>query len=148
MGTGRVGACMLLVMLACAAPPRPVTDLDTIAGARALDTSYRVKDRVTVPAREAREYVLPIGEYRPRHADEQGIFYASPNGLIERAGFSKRVVGGGLHVALGSERPYEHPTLYVDLGDGNLKKIPLPESVARRYGETLVFAVNGEELLP
>jgi hypothetical protein len=146
-GPSGARALLALLALACAAPPRPLTDADRIAGSRALDTSYRVKDRLTVPGR-AREYVLPIGEYRPRQADEEGIFYAAPNGLVERAGFSKRVVGGGLHVALGPGRPFEHPTLWVDRGGGRLEKVALPDSVARRYGETLVFAVDGEELLP
>jgi hypothetical protein len=71
MATARTGARALLALaaLACAAPPGPVTEADTVAGRPALDTSYRVKERVSVPARMAREYLLPIGEYRPRHAD-------------------------------------------------------------------------------
>lgn len=139
--------CLCLAALACAPSLRPLTDADAIAGARALDTSYRVKDRLTVPGPETREYLLPIGEYRPRHADDEGIFYASPGGVLERAGFSKRAVAGGIYVASGPGRPYERPLLYVELGD-DVAKLPLPPAVLRGYGKALVFAVDGEELLP
>jgi len=147
---GSRAAALLLCLagLACAATWRPLTDADTIAGARALDTSYRVKDRVTVPAPLAREYVLPVGEYRPAHADDEGVFYASPSGVIERAGFAKRVVPGGIYVAYGPGRPFESPLIYVDPDDGSVSKLPLPPSTLRGYGQTLAFAVNGEELIP
>jgi len=137
-----------LAALACAATWRPLTDADTIAGARALDTSYRVKDRVTVPAPLAKEYVLPIGEYRPAHADDEGIFYASPQGVIERAGFAKRVVPGGIYVAYGPGRPFETPLLYVEPEGSEVSKLPFPPSTLRGYGATLAFAVKGEELIP
>ncbi len=141
------GLLLCLAALACASALRPLTDADAIAGARALDTSYRVKDRVTVPGPETREYVLPVGEYRPRHADDEGIFYASASGVIERAGFSKRIVAGGIYVANAPGRPFEHPLLYVEL-DGDVAKLPLPQAVLRGYGSTLAFAVDGEELVP
>jgi hypothetical protein len=137
-----------IAALACAAGWRPLTDADAIAGARALDTSYRVKDRVTVPAPQAREYVLPVGEDRPKHADDEGIFYASPSGVIERAGFAKHVVPGGIYVADGPGRPFESPLLYVEPDDGGVSKLPLPASALRGYGATLAFAVKGEELIP
>ena len=136
-----------LAALACAPALRPLTDEDAIVGKRALDTSYRVKDRVTVPGPETREYVLPIGEYRPKQADEEGIFYASPGGVVERAGFSKRVVAGGIYVANAPGRPFERPLLYVEL-DGKVAKLPLPPSALRGYGKVLAFAVDGEELIP
>jgi len=136
-----------LAALACAPSLRPLTDEDAIAGKRALDTSYRVKDRVTVPGPETREYVLPIGEYRPKKADEEGIFYASPGGVVERAGFSKRVVAGGIYVANAPGRPFERPQLYVELDD-KVAKLPLPPSALRGYGTVLAFAVDGEELVP
>jgi hypothetical protein len=139
---------LCLAALACAAALRPLTDADSIAGARALDTSYRVKDRVTVPGPQAREYVLPVGEYRPKHADGEGIFYASPSGVIERAGFAKHVVPGGIYVADGPGRPFESPLLYVEPDDGGVSKLPLPASALRGYGATLAFAVKGEELIP
>jgi hypothetical protein len=137
-----------IAALACAAGWRPLTDADAIAGARALDTSYRVKDRVTVPAPQAREYVLPVGEYRPKHADDEGIFYASPSGVMERAGFAKRVVPGGIYVASGPSRSFESPLLYVEPDGGGVSKLPLPASALQGYGTTLAFAVKGEELVP
>jgi len=136
-----------LVALACAPALRPLTGEDAIAGKRALDTSYRVKDRVTVPGPE-REYLLPIGEYRPKQADEEGIFYASPGGVVERAGFSKRVVAGGIYVANAPGRPFEHPLLWVELDEDRIAKLPLPPAVLRGYGRVLAFAVDGEELVP
>jgi hypothetical protein len=141
-------AALALAALACAPALRPLADEDTVAGARALDTSYRVKDRVAVPGPNGREYVLPIGEYRPLHADAEGILYAAPLGVTERAGFSKRTVAGGLEVANEPGRPYERPSLWVDGGDGRIRKLPLPASAVGRYGDALVFAVDGEELVP
>ncbi len=137
-----------LAVLACASALRPLTDADSIAGARALDTSYRVKDRVTVPAPQAREYVLPVGEYRPKRSDGEGIFYASPGGVMERAGFAKRIVPGGIYVANGPGRSFESPLLYVEPDGGGVSKLPLPVSALRGYGTTLAFAVKGEELIP
>jgi hypothetical protein len=147
---GSLGAALLLALaaLACAAALRPVTGADRIAGVPALDTSYRVKDAVTVPARNAVDYLLPVGEYRPRHADDGGILYASPTGITERAGFSKRVVAGGIYVANAPGRPFERPSVYVERTDGSIARVALPESVLHRYGEALAFAVNGEELIP
>ena len=139
---------LCLVALACASPPRTLTGEDRIAGARALDTSYRVKEKVAVPARKALEYVLPVGEYRPRHADDEGIFYASPTGITERAGFSKRVVAGGVYVALAPDRAFQHPSVYVERSDGSVTRFAIPASVLRRYGDVLAFAVAGEELVP
>jgi hypothetical protein len=143
----RLGLLLCLAALACAPALRPLTDADAIAGKRALHTSYRVKERLAVPGPETREYLLPIGEYRPKHADETGIFYASPGGVVERAGFSKRVVPGGIYVANAPGRPFERPLLYVDL-DGRVSKLPLPPAALRGYGTILAFAVDGEELVP
>jgi hypothetical protein len=145
-GAGLAGLVLCVVALACASPPRPVTGEDRIAGAPALETSYRVKDQVIVSASSAVEYVLPVGEYRPRHADDEGIFYAAPTGLLERAGFSKRVVPGGIYVASGPGRPFEHPAVYVERSDGRVVRLPMPGSALRRYGAAFAFAVGGEEL--
>jgi hypothetical protein len=147
-GARGAGLLVCAVALACASPPRPVTGEDRIAGARALDTSYRVKDQVIVPAPDAVEYVLPVGEYRPRHADDEGIFYAAPTGLTERAGFSKRVVPGGIYVASAPGRPFEHPAVWVERSDGRVVRLAMPGSALRRFGAVLAFAVDGEELPP
>jgi hypothetical protein len=141
-------AVLACALLACAAALRPLTDEDVIAGARALDTSYRVKDRVTVPGPNGIEYVLPIGEYRPVHADADGILYAAPAGVTERAGFSRHPVPGGIHVANAPGRPFERPSLWAEGPGGRIRKLPLPASALGRYGDALVFAVDGEELLP
>ena len=138
-------AAPLLAALACAAGMRPLTGEDVVAGARAHDTSYRVKERVTVPGPHGREYVLPIGEYRPRGADDAGVLYASPTGVIERAGFSKRSVPGGVWVELGPGQPYQRPALWIERGRGGIERLPLPVSALSRYGDALVFAVGGEE---
>ena len=141
-------AAPLLAALACAAGLRPLSDADTIAGARALDTSYRVKDALSIAGPEGREYLLPVGEYRPRQADAEGILYASPTGVIERAGFSKRSVAGGVYVPIGPGRAFEHPSLWIDRGNGRIARLPLPAATLGRYGDALVFAVAGEEQAP
>lgn len=138
-------ASLLVAALACAAGMRPLGDEDLLAGVRAQDTSYRVKERVTAPAPHGREYVLPIGEYRPRGADGAGVLYASPTGVIERAGFAKRSVPGGVWVELGPGRPFERPALWLDRGSGRIERLPLPVSALSRYGDALVFAVDGQE---
>lgn len=141
-------AALACAALACAAGLRPLTDEDRIAGAHALDTSYRVKDRVTVPGPSGIEYVLPIGEYRPVHADADGILYAAPTGVTERAGFSRHPIPGGIHVATEPGRAFERPSLWVEATKGRIRKLPLPASVLGRYGDALAFAVDGEELIP
>lgn len=142
------GLLLALLALGCAAPPRPLTDADRIAGARALDTSFRVKDRVTMPGPYGAEYVLPIGEYRPARIDEEGIFYAAPQGILERAGFSKRLVAGGIFVPNTAVRPWDHPMIYVDRDDGRTAKIPITPSFASGDRGVLRFAVDGEEQEP
>ena len=137
----------LVVALGCAAGVRPLTPEDTIAGARALDTSYRVKDSLVVAGPQGREYLLPVGEYRPKEADARGELYAAPMGVTERAGFSKRSVPGGIWVANTPGRPFEHPSLWIDRGRGRIERLPLPASALGRYGDALVFAVDGEEQL-
>jgi len=139
---------LALLALACAAPPRPLADADRIAGARALDTSFRVKDRVTMPGPHGAEYALPIGEYRPTRIDEQGVFYAAPQGILERAGFSKRMVAGGIFVPNAPARPWERSLLYVDRDDGKTAMIPIEPSLLARPGGALRFAVKGEEQEP
>jgi hypothetical protein len=139
---------LLLVALGCASGLRPLTDEDVIAGARALDTTYRVKDLVRVVGPEGSEYVLPVGEYRPSQIDAAGVLYASPKGVMERAGFSKHAVPGGVYVENTPGRPYVRPSLWVERGRGKLVRIPLPASALSRYGDALVFAVDGKEQAP
>jgi hypothetical protein len=67
--------------------------------------------------------------------------------VLERAGFSKRAVAGGIYIANAPGRPYERPLLYVEL-DGEVAKLPLPPAALRGYGRVLAFAVDGEELVP
>lgn len=141
----RAIAALLVATLACAWGARPLTDEDTIAGIRALDTSFRVKDPIAVPGPAGREYTLPVGEYRPSHADAQGVLYASPMGVLERAGFSKRTIPGGIHVAELPGNPWERPSLWIERTRGRIEKLPLPANALDRYGDALVFAVDGEE---
>jgi len=140
--------CLALLLLACAAPLRPLTAEDTIAGFHALDTSYRVKDQLTVVGPGGSEYILLVGEYRPKHADAAGILYASPKGVLERAGFSKHALPGGVYVENSPGRPYLRPSLWVERRRGKLTRLPLPASALSRYGDALVFAVDGEEQQP
>jgi len=138
------GLALALVALACATPPRPLVDADQIAGARALDTSFRVKDRVAVPGPHGAEYTLPIGEYRPGHIDAEGVYYAAPQGLHERAGFAKRTVAGGVFVPLAGPQPWEHASIYIDRDDGRTLRVPIPPDLLDGPG-ALRFAVKGEE---
>ena len=131
-------------LLACAGSVRPLSAEDVLAGVPAQDTSYRVKDRVVAPAPNGREYVLPIGEYRPTGADETGVLYAAPSGVIEKAGFSKRSVPGGIWVELSPGGP-RRPALWVERSGGRIERLPLPVSALSRYGDALVVAVGGEE---
>jgi hypothetical protein len=142
---GQLGIAALLLALACAVGLRPLTDEDTIAGVRALDTSYRVKDLVRVVAPTGRQYILPVGEYRPRSADATGVLYEAPTGVIEIAGFSKHPLPGGVYVANGPGRPFENPSLWIERGRGRITRLPLPAAALSRYGDALVFAVDGEE---
>jgi hypothetical protein len=145
---GKAVIAALLLGLACAAGLRPLTDEDTIAGVRALDTSYRVKDLLRVVAPAGWQYVLPVGEYRPRNADATGILYEAPTGVMEIAGFSKHPVPGGVYVANAPGRPYESPSVWIEQRRGKIKLFPLPAAALSRYGDALVFAVNGEEQSP
>jgi len=138
----------LALALACAAAPRPLADADSLAGMRALDASYRVKDVFVVRAPGQVEYVLPIGEYRPVLVDDEGVYFAAPSGILERAGFSKRSVGGGLFAASGSEAALARPLLYVERPNGRLAKLALPPAVLGAWGDDLCFALEGREVVP
>ena len=140
--------CALGLALACAAGIRPLGDEDALAGFRVLDTSYRVKELVRAPGPQGREYVLPIGEYRPRGADDAGVLYAAPTGVVERAGFAKRSLPGGIWLELGPGATFRRPALWIELGRGRIERLPLPVSALSRYGDALVFAVGGEEQAP
>jgi hypothetical protein len=137
-----------LLALACATGGHPLTDSDRIAGARALDTSFRVKDRVAIPGPHGSEYLLPIGEYRPSSVDGDGIYYAAPQGVLEHAGFAKRAVPGGIFVPSGPGSPWEHALLYVLREDGRPMKIAIPAVDLDRPDGALRFAVKGEEQGP
>ena len=119
-----------------------------MAGERALDTSYRVKNRFVVIAPAKIEYLLPVGEYRAVLADDAGVYYAAPSGIVEQAGFSKRSVNGGLYAAWGSEAALAPPQLYVERPDGRLAKLPLPAAALHAWGKDLSFAVKGREYEP
>lgn len=142
------GFGLAALALACAAPPRPLADADTIAGKRALDATYRVKERFVVRTPAQVEYVLPVGEYRPVLVDDEGVYFAAPAGILERAGFSKRTVAGGLFAAAGSEAALARPLLYVERPNGNLAKLALPADVLRAWGDDLCFALKGREVVP
>lgn len=142
-------ACLLsLLAFGCTTPARPIVDADRIGGARALDTTFRVKDRVAVPGPHGAEYVLPIGEYRPARIDERGLYYASAQGILERAGFAKRTVGGGIFVPSATATPWERAFVYVDRDDGRLAMIPIPAALLGHPDGPLRFAVKGEEQGP
>src|SRR5215468_2036576 len=139
----RVALALALLALGCAAAARPLVDADRIAGARALDTSFRVKDRVALTGAHGAEYLLPIGEYRPALIDAGGVYYASPQGILERTGFAKRTVAGGIFVPSGAADPWERAQVYVDREDGRMLKIAI-----ERADGALRFAVKGEEQEP
>jgi hypothetical protein len=142
------GLGLAALALACAAPPRPLVEADSLGGVRALDASYRVKDRFSVRTSAQVEYLLPVGEYRPVLVDDEGVYFAAPSGILERAGFSKRSVAGGLFAASGSEAAIARPMLYVERPNGNLAKLPLPAAVLGAWGDGLSFAVKGREVVP
>lgn len=144
----RMGLLLAPLALGCAARARPLVDADRIAGARALDTTFRVKDLVALPGPHGAEYVLPIGEYRPARIDEQGIYYAAPQGVEERAGFAKLKLAGGVFLPSAPAEPWEHASLYVDRDDGRTIWIPIPPSQLDQTHGALRFAVKGEEQGP
>jgi len=111
----------------------------------AIDTAFRVKQAVVIPAPLSQEYVLLPGEYLPRYVDGHGVYYASPEGVLQRSSKGERKLAGGIHMASQPDRYFSYPSLYVDFGDGNLAKLPMPDSVrSTTYGSHVVFLYKGQ----
>lgn len=127
---------------------RPLAPTDRLGETPASATSVLVKQAIVVPVPfSSKEYVLPAGEYMPMYADGHGIFYASPNGVVQRDGNSERVFLGGIHFPSGPGHYYSFPSLYIDLPVFGISKLSLPEDVRQStYGSHVVFLVNGESI--
>jgi hypothetical protein len=133
--------------IGCAGPARPLADSDLIGCSPAIETTVRVKRAFSIDSLlMAHTYVLPEGEYLPAKIDRHGIFYASPRGIIEQSSKSEQRVGGGIYMPV-SGGFYSFPSLYVDMGDGHLSKVALPEEVVRGQGQIVVFTRNGLEVV-
>jgi hypothetical protein len=111
----------------------------------AIDTAFRVKQAIVVPAPLSQEYVLPVGDYMPRFVDRHGVYYASPNGVVRRSSSGEKTFEGGIHMASQPGRYFTFPSLYVDFDGVGIRKLPLPEDVAREsYGSHVVFLYRGQ----
>jgi hypothetical protein len=145
MNTLRRSLLPALAALACAGSPHPVSDADRIGDVSAVHTSFLVKQDIVVPVSLSPDYVLPPGEYLPQYADQHGIFYASPSGVIQRSDEGDRLYPGGIHFPSQPDRYYTFPSLYVDLPVLGITKYPLPASVRRStWGSHVVFLLDGE----
>jgi hypothetical protein len=137
----------VLSAVGCAGWARPIRETDVIGSGPAVETTFRVKERLAVAVPFGRVFILPPGEYRPTHIDRHGVFYASPTGVTERQGDSERQIMGGIHQPTEVGTYYSFPSLFVDLGDGSYSKYPLPAEVIRGYGRLFVFTRNGQEVI-
>lgn len=72
-----------------------------------------------------RSHTVPAGRFRPELEDDEGIYFASPDGIrvTEPAPRGMRTLPGGVYVA------HEHPRAFEYLGDaaGVSARQPLPE---------------------
>jgi hypothetical protein len=137
----------LVPLLGCAGSPKPVTPFDRMGDGLAIDTAFRVKQAIVVPSPPSQEYVLPVGDYLPRYVDRHGVYYASPTGVVQRSGESKKTREGGIHMASQPGRYYSYPSLYVDFGGRGIHKLPFPEEVRRgSYGSHIVFLYKGQPI--
>jgi hypothetical protein len=141
----QIGGLVLATLLGCAGSPKPVTRFDRMGDGLAIDTAFRVKQPIVVPAPPSHEYVLPVGDYLPRYVDRHGVYYASPTGVVQRSGSGESKREGGIHMASQPGRYYSYPSLYVDFGGGGIHKLPFPEEVRRgSYGSHIVFLYKGQ----
>ena len=136
---------LLALVLGCAGSPKPVTPFDRMGDGLAIDTAFRVKQAIIVPAPLSQEYALPVGEYLPRYVDRHGVYYASPAGVLRRSGDGEKRFEGGIHMPSQPDRYFSYPSLYVDFGDKDIHKLPLPDDVRRgSYGSHVVFLYKGQ----
>jgi len=134
---------LALAAMSCAGSVRPVRDTDRMTGGLVVETGYLVRQPVAVQAPFGITYTLPEGEYVPTHVDDHGIFYASPTGVLETNGETERNRAGGIHSPREPGQYYSYPSLYVDRGDGDFSKLPLPDEVLQLYGDVIVFTHLG-----
>lgn len=140
--------CVGLVA-ACAGSVHPVSPTDLIGGGPpASRVTVRVKQALEVSAPFSVVYVLPVGEYRPVYADDHGVYFASPSGVVERASGKAQTLPGGLHLPNAGGRYYSFPSMYIEVSKGKPETLPLPEELLTSYGENVVFAVDGVEQRP
>ncbi len=140
-------ALVLPVVIGCAGSIHPISYEDRLGNVPAIDSSIIVKKEILVPGPFSQDYLLPVGEYRPTHADSHGIFYASPNGVVERTREGEKLYDGGIHFPSQPGRYYTYPSLYLDRPALGFAKLPFPEEVRKdTYGTHIVFMLNGEPI--
>ncbi len=136
-------------MLTACGSVRPVAPADLVGGGpSATRVTVRVTKPIDVGAPFSTVYVLPIGEYRPVLADDKGVYFASPTGVVERSGDEEKTLPGGLHLPNAHVRYYSFASFYVEFSPGDPTKLPLDDETRARYGDSVVFTVDGKEMRP
>jgi hypothetical protein len=135
----------MLAIIACSPGIHAIKPSDILGGGPAIETTLLVK-RECILSISGRQYVLPVGEYRPIQADSHGIFYAAPNGVVEKKGTSERMRQGGIHFPNTAGKYYSFLSMWVSLWEGDISKLRLPNECCKPYGSTVSLTRNGKEL--
>ena len=138
----------------CAVPPaaRPLTPKDMVFGTLpAVETTLRVKVACSVPSVDGWSHVLPVGDYRPRSADTEGIFYQAPSAVNYQRGEKTLPLTGGVHLPFDA-RPGSTLSLWVAMYDPGSRKIApqtrarLPDKCWQPYGAAMALVHKGVEV--
>jgi hypothetical protein len=117
----------------------------------AVETTLRVKVACSVPSVEGWSHVLPVGDYRPRSADSQGIFYEAPSSVNYQRGDKILPLNGGVHLPF-EARPGSTLFLWVAMYDVDSKRIVpekrarLPDKCWQPYGAAMALVHKGVEV--
>jgi hypothetical protein len=76
------------------------------------------------------------------------VFFASPNGLLQRSDDGERRLPGGVHMPSASGLYYSFFSMWVSFSDGDFAKLPLPEECLSPWGSAHEWVRNGEAIPP
>jgi tetratricopeptide (TPR) repeat protein len=131
----------------CSGEMRPVTSSDVIGRLPVGETTLCLENVFIIPAPSVgRSYILPGGYYRPTHVDEHGVYYAAPNGLLERLNGKEKQLSGGIHMPNKSGQYYSFLSLYIVLKEDDFPKLPLIDDKQKGIGSMLAFTWNGQDI--
>ena len=131
----------------CSGAARPVMSSDVIGGGPVVETALCLENVIIVPTQFTdRRFILPGGYYRPTQVDENGVYYAAPDGLIACRDGKEYRISGGVYMPNNSGGSFSFYSMYVVLKENNVVKLPFPLDIRQEIDDMLNFTRNGRDI--